>query len=391
MTVTFFFNYLNHHQVCIADEMYRILGDGFKFVATLPRNGQELKGGKDCSSRPYCLLAAEKRENQVEAMQLALTSDVCVFGACSQEYAVHRAVHNPSGLAFEVGERWLKRGWLNVLSPVLRTWWLNYHRYYMKANFHKLCSSAFAACDDECLGCYVGRHYKWGYFTEPLAVSSERRPVVPSQPVRLLWCARFIGWKHPELAVNCALHLKRHGYRFTLDMYGDGVLRPQMEKLVKQWRLEGEVTFHGNVDNDTVQHAMRMSDIFLFTSDRQEGWGVVANEAMAAGCCVVAGDKIGAAPYLINHGVNGYLFPDKDAHALFAIVQRLCDNPAERLRLAMQAQADISNVWSPQRAAQNLLQLIQDLQNGRASSIVEGPCSNASSLPKNICSECRRR
>lgn len=44
MTVSFFFNYLNHHQVCVADEMYGILGEDFTFVATLPRKGQELKG-----------------------------------------------------------------------------------------------------------------------------------------------------------------------------------------------------------------------------------------------------------------------------------------------------------------------------------------------------------
>ena len=380
MTVTFFFNYLNHHQVYIADEMYGILGENFRFVATLPRKGQELKGGKDYSSRSYCLLAAESASGRNEALQYALTADVCVFGACSQEYAVHRAVHNPRGLAFEVGERWLKRGWLNVLSPVLRTWWLNYHRYFKKANFHKLCSSAFAACDDERLGCYAGRHYKWGYFTEQPTAPSERRAVAQGMPIRLMWCARFIGWKHPELAVYCARQLKRHGYRFRLDMYGDGTLRPQMEKLVKQWKLKDEVSFHGNVENDIVQHAMRRSDIFLFTSDRQEGWGAVANEAMAAGCCVVAGDSIGAAPYLISNGVNGYLFPDGDAHALFAIVRRLCDNPAERLQLAKQSQEDLASRWSPQRAAQNLLQLIQDLQNGRASSIVEGPCSNASLL-----------
>ena len=29
MTVTFFINYLNHHQLPVADELYRLLGENF--------------------------------------------------------------------------------------------------------------------------------------------------------------------------------------------------------------------------------------------------------------------------------------------------------------------------------------------------------------------------
>lgn len=46
---------------------------------------------------------------------------------------------------------------------------------------------------------------------------------------------------------------------------------------------------------------MRESHIFIFTSDRGEGWGVVLSEAMANGCTVVASNKIGAAPFLVKH------------------------------------------------------------------------------------------
>ena len=165
MKLVFYCNYLNHHQVLVADELYGMLGDCYAFVATLPRNERELKGGADYSSRPYCILAGESHEAHERAMELARNAEVCVFGACSQEYAVERARQKDCGLSFEMGERWLKRGWINVLSPTLRQWWMNYMRYYHNKPFYKLCSSAFVANDDNRLGAYLGRHFKWGYFT----------------------------------------------------------------------------------------------------------------------------------------------------------------------------------------------------------------------------------
>lgn len=382
MFIVFFWNFLNHHQVPIADAMYDLLVDNFRFVATLPRDEKELKGGEDYSNRPYCVLAGESKEAHKRAMKYAELADVCVFGACSQEYAVHRAIHNPNALSFECGERWLKRGWLNVLSPVLRKWWTNYMRYYRKANFYKLCSSAFAAQDDEKLGCYKGRHFKWGYFTSVESYDDDTRccnddSFSSTKTVCLMWCARLIDCKHPELVIKCAKRLNADGYKFQLDMYGDGPLRSGLEERVEKSGLSDCVEFQGNVPNEQVRNAMRASDIFLFTSDRQEGWGAVANEAMAAGCCLIASDRLGAAPYLIRDGINGFMFRDCDADSLYKIVKHIIDNPEERIKLSKQAREDMVNIWSPRHGAESLLLLIEDLQKGKESSILVGPCSKA--------------
>ena len=48
--------------------MYKLLGDNFRFVATFPRDLKELKGGRDYSNRPYCVLAAESDEAVCEAI-----------------------------------------------------------------------------------------------------------------------------------------------------------------------------------------------------------------------------------------------------------------------------------------------------------------------------------
>lgn len=381
MTLTFYSNFLNHHQVLIADELYILLGKDFRFVATLPRDEKELKGGADYSSRPYCILAGESAEAHDEAMRLARESDTCVFGACSQEYAVERARQKNCGLSFEVGERWLKRGWVNIISPRLREWWWNYQRYYRNKPFYKLCSSAFAAEDDRKMFAYKDRHFKWGYFTkveEYFVVEAPNLGVSTSEiTTHIMWCSRFLRLKHPELPVRMALKLKEQGYKFMLDMYGSGEEEEATKQLAKTLVVEDVVKFHGALPNEEILEAMRQHEIFLFTSDRYEGWGAVANEAMANGCVLVASDAIGSTPYLIIEGKNGFSFKSEDVDSLTDCVKSLLDNPTDMYRMQQDARNTMVTVWSPQKAAEALLTLINDLQNDRECSILNGPCSRA--------------
>lgn len=378
MRLVFFINYLNIHQVYLIDEFYHLLGEDFRFVATLPRREDQLKGGDDYSNRCYTILAGECEMAHVQALQLARESDVCVFGACSQEYALERAKSYPDGLSFEVGERWLKRGLINVLSPALRSWYNNYIRYYRHRPFYKLCCSAFAAHDDRMLHVYKGRHFKWGYFTQVHEYEEPSRPQSSVQkPLTIMWCSRFLKLKHPELVIQLAAMLKRNGYEVQTDMYGSGPEQEVTMLLCRQMDVNDVVSFKGSAPNEVILQAMRQHDIFLFTSDHNEGWGAVLNEAMSNRCAVVASDAIGSAPFLIRDGKNGLLFKSGQVNSLYEKVVRLIMNPEERRQLAERGYQDMLRVWSPRNAAKNLLQLIDDLKAGRDTSITNGPCSKA--------------
>ena len=388
MKLTFYTNYLNHHQVLVADELYRLLGENFQFVATLPRNEKELKGGTDYSTRPYCIMAGESKYAHEEAMRLSVQADVCVFGACSHDYAVARTKQNPQGLSFEMGERWLKHGWLTIGSPVFRQWAWNYYRYYRKANFYKLCCSSFTAGDDEKLHTYRGRHFKWGYFTkvEEKFVETSLQDVSTKEKVHILWCARFLLWKHPELVIQLAAKLKKDKYDVVIDMYGDeGNLAPHdkpyrrkyLEALIDKLGVADVVTLKGNRPNDEILKAMQEGDIFLFTSDRLEGWGAVANESMANGCVLVASDAVGSTRYLVKHKETGMIFRSCDLDSLYEQVKYLLDNPDVCKQISKAGRESIVKLWSPANAAKSLLQLIEDIQAGRETSITEGPCSKA--------------
>lgn len=385
MTITFYSNYLNHHQVLVADSLYNLLGDNYKFVATLPRNEKELKGGADYSDRPYCILAGEDDVNKQTALELSISSDVCIFAANSQEYAVCRAKYNPNGLSFELAERWLKHGCLTIGSPVFRRWFFNYYRYYRKANFYKLCSGSHVASDDELLGAYKGRHYKWGYFT---AVPDKIPTHENSTPLKLMWCARFLKLKHPELPIKMMAILKAMGYKLTLDYYGSGTEEKSTIELAKRLNLCDCVSFYGNMSNDKIIEAMKQHDVLLFTSNRFEGWGAVVNEAMANGCAVVSADCIGSTGYLIKDNITGWSFKGLSVPSLTKKVEYILNHKEEVHKVSRNAFYQMSSLWNPQNAVESLLTLISDLQNNKETSICEGPCSKAYNYAKAPSNKC---
>lgn len=250
-------------------------------------------------------------------------------------------------------------------------------RYYRHSNFYKLCCSGFTSYDDIRLGAYRGRHFKWGYFTFVPELDDERHFETNSSKVRILWIGRFLSWKHPELAVMMASTLKREGYNFVLDFYGTGTEEERTKREAESMGLNDVVRFHGSISNDKVHDEMLNSDIFIFTSDKNEGWGAVSNEAMANACVPVVSEAVGCSPYLVKEGFNGFKFKSKNSDSLTATVRWLLDNPSEISKVKKNAYHTMQSLWNPANAARSLLQLIDDLQCGRESSIKEGPCSKA--------------
>lgn len=388
MKIVFYSLVLNHHQACVADEFYNILGDDYAFVETA--ECYDWKGASvDYSKRPYLLKAWESPEIWERAMQLAETSEVCVFGG--YEALPFEKTRMKKGLiSFDMGERMLKRGWLNLASPRILKMIMAYHLGgWSKKPMYKLCMSAFTKQDQYKLYSFKDKCYKWGYFTlvdENFDVEASIVDTSTSEITPLVWCGRFLTWKHPELPIQMSAKLKADGYRFRLDMYGDEgnaakhdtiYPRKKLEKLIAKLEVGDCVRLMGNRPNGDILEAMRKSAIFLFTSDRYEGWGAVANESMANGCVLVASDTIGSSPYLIKDSVNGFMFKSCDDDSLTEKVEWLLTHPDEMKIMQRNAYHNMCALWSPKHAAESLLKLIDDLQNGRETSIKEGPCSKA--------------
>lgn len=382
MKIAFFSNFLNHHQVFLAEELNILTSGQYTFVETM-RIPQWLldSGYPDLSSdKSYILQAWKDQESYNKALYLCKSADVALFAGYEVLNFEKIRIRETNKLTFEVSERWLKKGVVNIFSPRIMKFIAAYFvGVWFRKNIYKLCSSAFAATDHYRLHTFSNRCYKWGYFTKV-----EKRPnnhfytnKIFSCPIKLMWCARFIDWKHPELPVMLAKKLKEKGYVFTINMFGSGEELVKIKRLVESLEVGDVVNFCGNVPNHQILQNMRNHDIFLFTSDKNEGWGTVANEAMSNGCVLVGADAIGSVPFLINDGENGCIFKSCNVDSLVGKVEFLIQNPETRIKMAENAYQSMKNVWSPENAARSLLTLIEDLENNRDTSINNGPCSKA--------------
>ena len=380
MTIVFYTNFINHHQMPLADELYNLTDGNYYFVETEPIYEWLKAGGySDFSSKPYVVQAWKSSADAARADELLKIADVVLFNPTEGlKYGV--AAAKMGKLCFEISERWLKRGVVNVLSPrLLKNMWC-YHTLFKYKSVYKLCSSAFAASDQYKLQSYKNRCFKWGYFTkvdENSVFVTLNSDVTNTENTPIMWCARFLKLKHPELPIKMASRLKTKGYKFTLNMYGSGDELENSIALVKELNVGDVVKFYGNLPNEQILETMRRHEIFLFTSDKNEGWGAVVNESMINGCVPVGSNKIGSIPYLLKDGENGCIFKSEDLNSLTEKVEWLLNNPNERMRMRVNACNTMRNLWSPANAAKSFIQLIDDLQNGRDVSIKEGPCSKA--------------
>ena len=137
---------------------------------------------------------------------------------------------------------------------------------------------------------------------------------------------------------------------------------------------------------EEVRKHMEESEIFLFTSDRNEGWGAVLNEAMNSGCAVVASHAIGSVPYLIENKSNGLIYKDGDKDDLYIKVKYLLDFSQKRMKIGHAAYLTILNDWNAVKAAERVLTLSKTILNGEKSPDIftSGICSKANGIKDNL-------
>lgn len=397
MKVVFISNYLSHHQKPFSDAMYRRLKGEYVFIETEPMADERIQMGWRHLGKEYCFCAYENDKAKEKAIQIAFDADVVILGSAPDYYIEKRL--KARKLTFKYSERFYKQG-LNLLNfprAIIGAWL--HHGRFQKYPLYMLCASAYTAGDAAVFNNYIGRTFKWGYFPEvkkyDIADLMSRKISVTTglkhTIVSILWVGRLIEWKHPEVAIDLAFSLKEKSYSFKMTIIGNGKIEQQLHEMIEEKDLSDCVEMMGAMPPEKVREYMEQADIFLFTSDFNEGWGAVLNESMNSGCAVVASHAIGSAPFLIEDGVNGLIYKNGNMADLLCKVQILLDADAYRKQLGMYAYKTISSVWNANNAAGRFLALTKALLSGdrKACQFENGPCSPAEIL-KNDWYTCER-
>ena len=225
-----------------------------------------------------------------------------------------------------------------------------------KAKFYLLCVSAYAAWDYRVCGLFRGKAYRWGYFPE-----LKKYDALPQKERgSILWAGRFLNWKHPDLAVKLAERLKSAGKKFRVKIVGSGEMQGKLELMIAAKNLSDCVELTGALPVEQVRTEMESAEVFLFTSDRGEGWGVVLNEAMNSGCVVMADERAGSSPYLVRDEENGMLFRGLDD--LTEKVRAVLEDEGRCEELGRKACRTMVDEWSPDVAALRFVELSEALK-----------------------------
>lgn len=375
-SVVFISNYFNHHQKPVSESFFRILGDGYSFIETGRIREERLKLGWGEDIYPdYVIKYEEFLSSKETYLSLINDADVVVIGSAPFSLIENRIKEQK--ITFRYSERLLKskhERWKDIIR--FFTW--RKHNPQGKS-LRVLCSSAYTAADFSKYHLYKNRFYKWGYFPEFKTYKKPAELLSSKKKASILWAARLIDWKHPELAVEVADRLRNEGYDFELNIIGSGELEEQLKSQIASLNLVDYVKMLGSMKPYQVREYMEHSRIFLFTSDRNEGWGAVLNESMNSCCAVVANHIIGSVPFLIDNGYNGIIYKDGNFNDLYSKIKWLLDNPFEQEKIGLRAYNTIANHWNADVAVKRLLELSEHLVNNSEpfDLFTDGPCSKA--------------
>ena len=384
MSITFVSNYINHHQIPFSEALYKKLGKDYCFIQTMPMEEERVTMGweVDIGKLPYvrCLY-----DEEYECRKIIAESDVVLLGWTQREDIEYERLDSGK-VTIRVSERLYREGQWKAVSP--RGLYAKYkeHIRYRHQNVCLLCAGAYTASDFHLIGAYPGKMFRWGYFPETRVYAEEDfAGMKKGGPLNIVWAGRFIPLKHPEYVVMLAKCLRQNNYDFQMHMIGSGELEEDIRKQVTEAGLSEKFVFYGYQAPDKVRDVMEKCHIHLFTSNYLEGWGAVVNEGMNSGCVEVVNAQTGAAPYLIEHGVNGLVYPDDSYQEMEKLVLDLFENWDERKQMGAAAYRTIIREWNAEHAAEELLRFAQSLLKDEVVPAKSGPLSPAPAIsPKKM-------
>ena len=374
MKIVFLSNYYNHHQSALSERLNLLSRGRFAFIKTTEIGEERVALGWKTDEPDYVISYGAAPER---CDRLISDADMVLYGAAPVELIKPRLAGNKP--VFKYSERIFKNFKAKITLP-LRIF--KYRRDYgNRNNVYLMCASAYAAADYASALAFRGRAFRWGYFPRTMTYGTQLQE--SKDPRSILWTGRFADWKHPETPVLLAEKLTCAGIDFKMKMIGRGERLQSVRRLAEERGVSGKIEFPGAMSPDAVRREMEKARVYIATSDFNEGWGAVINEAMNSGCCCIANARAGATPFLIRDRENGMVYGDGSYEAFAGKAMAVLRDPKEAERMGRAAYHTIAGEWNAQQAARACLEFYEGWKEGKPAIPQKGPLSAAPVLAAN--------
>lgn len=296
--VLFITNILCRHQVGVWDPLSKFEDIDFVYMCTSDPNITINLRYKCDEPRNYVLNSMAI--NNVELAKIINTADIIFYGSIDDERI--RPLLIEKNNAFIITENYSKNNYRELFKlRGLR------RKLSFKKNIGKIlqdinkrfifCSSSHTGEDFRLAGAKRESTLRFGYF--PIYRYAGDNELYDKNQFSILYIGRNVYWKHPEVAKIGFNYFYKKNNNYHLTVYGEDL---------SLFFNSSHITVSRPIPNHRLCEVLVKNSIFIFPSDRNEGWGNVLGEAMAAGCICFANANAGSTRYLIQNGVNGFVF-----------------------------------------------------------------------------------
>ncbi len=176
---------------------------------------------------------------------------------------------------------------------------------------------------------------------------------------------RFIEKKNLRLLIRAYAKYRQKcgGAAWKLLLLGDGALRPELLALRDELQLQDALFMPGFKTYDELPSYYGLAEAFVHASTVEQ-WGLVVNEAMAAGLPVLVSERCGCAANLVSNARNGFTFSPFNEEDLINKMMQLHSN-APALNTMGQASREIIRAWSPDYFGKSLCAAAQIALNSK--------------------------
>ena len=200
------------------------------------------------------------------------------------------------------------------------------------------------------------------YYDETMKWRRERSAIIKSFGIperNFLYIGRFSEEKNILLLLDAYRSLKS-GLQWGLILVGSGPQKEEIEKYINTYQIKN-VFMPGFKQKNEIPKYMAVSDVFVLPSI-SEPWGLVVNEAMAAGLPVLVSKKCGCYPDIVRDSENGFSFDPLDYKGLYELMVQITSNNFDLNKMGNKA-LEIIKDFTPQRAVQVVINTINTVLN----------------------------
>jgi len=155
--------------------------------------------------------------------------------------------------------------------------------------------------------------------------SDSEKEIIPKtgidNTIEFIFVGSLVSGKNPMYAIQLVQELVEKGFNVTLNLYGEGSERNNLENYIQTNNLEKFIVLHGNQNKEIIKKAYQKSH-FVILPSKSEGWPKAIAEGMFWACVPVA-TKVSCLPSMLDYGNRGILLEmdlDKDVNIIKEII-----------------------------------------------------------------------